>query len=108
MLLPGSHIYYFGTVCHDWADNYCIDLLSNTAKAMEREYSILLIYDYVMPETGASIRAAAMDMQMMNLFAGIERTQSQWRVILDASGLEMVQVWYSVTKFESVIEAKLK
>ena len=75
---------------------------------MEKEYSTLLIYDYVMPETEAPIRAAAMDMQMMSLFAGVERTESQWRVILDASGLEMVQVWYSVTKFESVIESKLK
>lgn len=75
---------------------------------MEKEYSTLLIYDYVMPETGAPIRAAAMDVQMMSLFAGMERTQGQWQVILDASGLELVQVWYSATKSESVIEAKLK
>lgn len=75
---------------------------------MEKKYSTLLIYDYVMPETGAPIRAAAMDVQMMSLFAGIERTETQWRVILDASGLEMVQVWYSATKSESVIESKLR
>lgn len=75
---------------------------------MEKEYSILLIYDYVMPETGAPIRAAAMDVQMMYLFAGMERTESQWKVILDASGLEMVQVWHSVGQSESVIEARLK
>ena len=75
---------------------------------MEKDYSTLLIYDYVMPETKAPIRAAAMDLQMMSLFAGMERTKSQWKVILDASGLEMVEVWYSATKFESVIEAKLK
>ena len=74
---------------------------------MKREYSTLLIYDYVMPEIGASIRAAAMDVQMMSLFAGMERTESQWRVILDASGLKLVQVWYSAAKSESVIEAKL-
>lgn len=60
---------------------------------MKKGYSTFLIYDYLMPETGASIRAAAMDVQMMSLFAGIERTESQWRIVLDASGLEMVQVW---------------
>ncbi len=60
-----------------------------------------------MPETGAPIRAAAMDVQMMNLFAGMERTESQWKVILDASGLEMVQV-HSAGHSESVIEARLK
>ena len=62
----------------------------------------------MMPETGAPIRAAAMDVQMMCLCAGIERTESQWKAILDASGLKIVHVWYSATKTESVIEAELK
>lgn len=75
---------------------------------MEKDYSTLLIYDHVVPETGASIRATELDLQMMCLFAGIERTQGQWRGILDASGLEMVQIWYSATQFESVIEARRK
>lgn len=75
---------------------------------MEKGYSTLLIYDYVMPERSAPLRAAAMDVQMMSLVAGIERTEDQWISILEASGMEMVRVWYSATKFESVIEAKLK
>lgn len=107
MLLSGSRVYYFGTVCHDFSDDACVNFLSNTAKAMEKDYSTLLIYDYVVPETGASTRAAAMDLQMMCLLAGMERTESQWRTILQESGLEMVHVWSSQTSFESVIEAKL-
>ena len=103
-----SRVYFLGTVCHDWADEACIKILSNTARAMEKNYSILLIYDYVVPETGAPIRAATMDLQMMCLFAGLERTKRQWQAILDASGLDFVQLWYSDTRFESVIEAKLK
>lgn len=75
---------------------------------MEKGYSTLLIYDYVMPETEATVRAAAMDVQMMSLLAGIERTASQWRGILDASGLKMVRVWHSASKSESVIEAELR
>lgn len=51
----GSRIYYFGTVCHDWADKFCVEFLSNTAQAMEKGYSTLLIYDYVMPEQDAPI-----------------------------------------------------
>ena len=75
---------------------------------MEKDYSTLLIYDYVVPETGAPIRAAAMDLQMMCLFAGVERTESQWRAILNTSGLELVFIWYSKTQSESVLEARLK
>ena len=75
---------------------------------MEKGYSSLLIYDTVMPEIGASLRAAAMDIQMMTLFAGIERTERQWAAVLEASGLEFVRIWYSATKYESVIEAKVR
>ena len=74
---------------------------------MDREHSTLLIYDYVVPETGASVRAAAVDLQMMCLCAGMERMERQWRSILQASGLELVQVWSSQMEIESVIEAKL-
>ena len=74
---------------------------------MDQDYSTLLIYDYVVPETGASTRAAAMDLQMMCLFAGVERTESQWKAILRASGLELVQIWSSPASSESVIETRL-
>ena len=64
-------------ICHDWPDSDCVKFLSNTAAAMEKDYSILLIKDYVVPETGASLRAASMDIQMMSVLAGMERTQCQ-------------------------------
>ena len=75
---------------------------------MDSEYSTLLINDYVVPEMGASLRVASMDLQMMSLFAGIERTESQWRSLLDLSGLEIVKIWYSATGLESIIETKIK
>ncbi|KAL9023015.1 MAG: hypothetical protein Q9196_007427, partial [Gyalolechia fulgens] len=103
-----ARIYYFGTVCHDWDDDSCIKLLSNTAKAMEKGYSTLLISDLVIPEVGASVRAAAMDLQMMVLLAGIERTESQWRAILDGCGLDLVRVWSPSGASESVLEAHLR
>ena len=74
---------------------------------MERGYSTLLIYDYVVPEVEASVRAAAMDLQMMVLFGGMERTEIQWRAILQASGLDLVRVWSLVGASEFVIEAQL-
>ena len=74
---------------------------------MERGYSTLLIYDYVVPEVEASVRAAAMDLQMMVLFGGMERTEIQWRGILQASGLDLLRVWSLVGASEFVIEAQL-
>ncbi|KAI4098443.1 MAG: hypothetical protein LQ339_006414 [Xanthoria mediterranea] len=94
-------------VCHDFDDDSCVIFLTGTADAMERGYSTLLIYDYVVPEVGASVRAAAMDLQMMVLVGGMERTEIQWRAILRASGLDLVRVWSLPGASESVIEAQL-
>ncbi len=75
---------------------------------MEKDYSTLLINEYVVPETGASVRTAAMDIQMMSLFAGMERSESQWINLLSLSGLNLVKIWYSETGLESIIEATAK
>ena len=75
---------------------------------MEKDYSILLINDYVVPETGASVHTSALDIQMMSLLAGIERTESQWMNLLSLSGLSLKRVWHSGNRFESIIEASLK
>lgn len=74
---------------------------------MEKGYSTLLVYDLVLPETGVSLRSSALNLQMMCLFAGMERTESQWRAILGASGLELEKVWSSPEASEFVIEARL-
>lgn len=75
---------------------------------MERDYSTLLIRDLVVPETGASVRTAAKDIQMMSLFAGMERTESQWINLLSLCGLSLIKIWYSGNGAESVIEATVK
>lgn len=72
---------------------------------MDKDYSMLLINDYVVPETGASLRTAAMDIQMMSLSAGMERTERQWVHLLGMSGLSVAKIWYSETGSESIIQA---
>ncbi|CAD6578655.1 MAG: hypothetical protein ASARMPREDX12_008924 [Alectoria sarmentosa] len=106
--VKGARVYFFGAICHDWPDDDCVKFLSNTATAMERDYSTLLIRDLVVPETGASVRTAAKDIQMMSLFAGMERTESQWINLLSLCGLSLVRIWYSGNGAESVIEATIK
>ena len=75
---------------------------------MTKGYSRLLIDEYVLPETGASIRGSAMDFLMMCFLSGIERTRRQWDELLDSCGLEIVKVWGIRTDYEQVIEAQLK
>jgi hypothetical protein len=74
---------------------------------MEKEHSRLLINEYVLPDTGCDLHPALVDIMMMSLACGAERTEKQWRVLLDSVGLDIVRIWSS-PGVESVIETKLK
>lgn len=75
---------------------------------MEAGYSTLLIGDYVLPDTGAGLRAAEMDILMWLHTAGLERTVSQWEALFDAVGLELVEIWNTDKGDESVLEVRKK
>lgn len=106
--VKGARIYYLRNILHDWPDKECAAILSNMAKAMDTEYSRIIIDDYVLPDTGADRRSAGMDILMMLFVSGMERTQRQWEVLLHSVNLEIVQVWSAKTGSESVIEARIR
>jgi len=74
---------------------------------MDKRYSRLLINDLVLPDAGSDLHPALLDIMMMSLCSGMERTEKQWRGLLDSVGLEIVKVWTSEAT-EAVIEAKVK
>ncbi len=74
---------------------------------MERGYSKLFIYEIVLPPTGASVVQATMDVQMMTLVSGFERTETMWADLLAESGFKIVKFWPDGRGIETLIEAKL-
>ncbi|KAI6900734.1 hypothetical protein KC318_g3111 [Hortaea werneckii] len=106
--LKGARMYLFRSVCHDWDDEHSRKLLSNTVAAMDPTYSRLLIDEWVLPESGASLKAANMDINMGLMFNAMERTKGQWEKLLGDVGLEIVQIFSSPGAAEAVIEAKVR
>jgi len=74
---------------------------------MEKGYSKLLINDFVLPETNVPLHPALLDIMMMSLCAGIERSEKQWRELIDSAGLKIVKFWRT-EGVEAVIETMLK
>ena len=70
--------------------------------------SSILIDDWVLPDVGAPLPGASEDMFMMLLLSGMERSESQWKNIVEASGLEIKKIWRTNGICEGVVEAKLK
>ena len=75
---------------------------------MKFGYSRLLIEDLVMPDRGADMRQASVDMTMYFMPEGIERTADQWKELLEHVGLQIIKIWSDGSGMESVIEAELK
>lgn len=94
-------------VLHDWPDDKARLLLENTKDAMVKGYSKLLVYDIVLPPTGASISQSTMDVNMMSLLSASERTQGAWEKLLTESGFKIVKFWPDPQQYEMIIEAEI-
>ncbi|KAJ5716130.1 hypothetical protein N7493_008041 [Penicillium malachiteum] len=106
--VKGARLYFLRNILHNWSDAKSAQILSRIIEAMDSEYSTLLIDEYVLPDTGAELRGAEMDILMWLHTAGLERTVSQWRNLFDTVGLELVQIWGSPRGNESVLETRVK
>lgn len=103
--IQGARAYYFRAIFHDWPDHICRQILRNTVSAMVPDYSKILIVDFVLPDTETPLMQASLDIQMMSIGAGVERSERQWRELLGSVGLEIAGIWSQSPGMESVIEA---
>jgi hypothetical protein len=105
--IKGAQFYFFKQVIHNWSDIEALQILKNTADAMD-DTSICLINDHVLPEEKVSLRISYWDMGMLVLMSGIERTESQWVKLVEAAGLRIVRIWYETNVTGEVTEAVME
>ena len=74
---------------------------------MKPNYSKVLISEFILQDDRARLFPAALDVQMMALHAGMERSESQWRSLLASAGLSVSGIWQRLSGGEGVIEAML-
>ncbi|MCP4599908.1 MAG: methyltransferase [Proteobacteria bacterium] len=98
----GSEIYILANVLHDWDDSHCIQILKNCRKAMEDNSKLLIIEMIIPPGNGPSI-AKLLDIEMMVMGSGKERTESEYKELLQSAGL-MIKRIVSVGPDLSILE----
>ncbi|KAL8922585.1 MAG: hypothetical protein Q9208_005089 [Pyrenodesmia sp. 3 TL-2023] len=106
--VKGARTYYLRNILHDWPLAQSISILKNVAAAMTPGYSKLLLNELVIPDKGADIVGAQIDFTMMCALGSEERSEGQWRQMLDEAGLKIVKVWTKAQEAESIIEVDLK
>jgi hypothetical protein len=94
-------------VLHNHPDHKVELFLKNIIAAMSPD-SVILLDELVLPETGVSAYAAGMDLTMMAAFAAMERSESQWRKLLEKVGLKLVKTYpYNPLSYEAVMDVRL-
>jgi len=90
-------------VLHDWNDDQCRVILSNCAGRLTPGGRILIV-EMVIPDDNAPSMAAMVDMNMLVMLPGRERSLQEYRSLLEAAGLGLDRVIETRSPFQ-VIEA---
>ncbi|ETS79069.1 hypothetical protein PFICI_08922 [Pestalotiopsis fici W106-1] len=114
--VQGADVYWLRYILHDWPDNQVATILGNIAKSMTAS-SRLLIADIIVTTTvrtsldgdastavaapppllanygQAAAHAHLMDLNMMMMVNGRERTPAELAMLVQATGLEIVRIW---------------
>jgi len=86
----GADAYMLKGIIHDWNDEAALKILKNCRRAIHPD-GRLLVVDAVLTRSTDPTKVL-MDMLMMVLTSGRERTESEFRSLLQEAGFSMVQV----------------
>jgi hypothetical protein len=87
----GADAYTMRWIIHDWADAESIAILSNIRKAMKPESRVVLIEE-IIPETPELTWAKWLDLHMLAMAGGKERTVVEYKELYSKSGFDLERV----------------
>jgi hypothetical protein len=87
----GADAYVLKRVLHDWNDDIAVSLLGRCREAMTRDGRVLTL-DAVVPPGNQPHRSKTMDILMMALLGGRERTEQECRELYQRAGLKLTKI----------------
>jgi hypothetical protein len=88
----GGDAYIMKHILHDWDDAKVGQLLRNIRKAMNAQKGKLILLESVVPESAEPHFSKMIDLEMMMYPGGKERTESEWRELMAASGFHLARI----------------
>jgi trans-aconitate methyltransferase len=101
----GADAYLLSHIIHDWDQDHCTRILA-TCRAAMTPASRLLIVEMVLPDGDEPHRGKMLDLVMMSVTGGQERTGRQYHALLNSAGLRLTSITPTSTPV-SVVEAVL-
>jgi hypothetical protein len=106
--LPAADAYIIKSVIHDWDDERSVQILRKIGAAMGRDGRVLVV-EPLMPEqpgnSGFDAMMAHTDLNMLIVTGGRERTEADFRTLVERSGLRVEAVIPTPAAF-AIIEGR--
>ncbi|KAF3889874.1 MULTISPECIES: methyltransferase [Nostocales] len=102
-LVPsGGDAYILKRIVHDWDDESAVAILNNCHCAMQEKGKLLLV-EMVIPPGNEPFFGKFLDLELMTVFGGRERTEKEYRELLEAAGFQLTGI-IPTGSYVSVIE----
>ncbi len=99
----GADAYVMKWIIHDWSDEDSTTIFQNCRRAMGKDSKLLIVEAIIPPGNEPSFHKF-MDLNMMVMLGGQERTEAEYRALLEAADFEMIGISDTHTEMK-VIEA---
>ncbi len=87
----GADAYFMRHIIHDWDDEKSLTILRNCHTAMP-EHSKLLVVDSVIPAGNEPFAGKFLDLVMLLIPGGKERTAEEFRSLFEQAGFELIRI----------------
>lgn len=101
----GADAYLLRGIIHNWDDANAVKILKNCREAIRENGTLLLVGEVLNSKGVSNLNGALMDLMMLVLSPGRERTESEYGTLLQTAGFSLTRV-IPTRASSSIIEAK--
>lgn len=99
----GGDVYTMRWIIHDWDDEKSLKILNNIRKVIPENGRLLLV-ESVIPEESEPHFGKFLDLIMLTMTGGRERTEAEYKTLLESTGFRLNRI-IPTESFISIIEA---
>lgn len=103
----GGDCYILSQVLHNWRDEECGQILHNCREAIQKQGSLLVLEQVIQPKIRDNAAAVEMDLMMMVLLKGRERTLDEYKNLLEEAGFTLIKQEQTKRFGLTLVEAKV-
>jgi hypothetical protein len=100
--VPKADAYSLKMILHDWNDTECVEILSNIRKAAAGPARVFVV-EHVVPQHDVPHFSKLFDIHMMCWGTGQERTEAQYRSLLERAGWTPADTFYPANRQMGII-----